>query len=153
MSTWSSRVVVLHGDVPEDGVVEGSGPARWGIFWRMTYGSPASTRAWASSGLRARQGSVAAVEVAGVLLRLGLFAEAVVGVALFHQQPGVLSIGVPALGLDIGGHRAAHVGALVVVQAALRQGAVDDLCGALHLPALVGVLDAQDKGALPRAGR
>ena len=65
--------------------------------------------------------------------------------SLFHQQPGVLSIGVPALGLDIG---AAHGGALVVVQPALRQGAVDHLCGTLHLPSLVSVLDAQDKGAL-----
>ena len=73
--------------------------------------------------------------------------------ALLHQQPGVLSIGVPALGLDIGGHGAAHVGALVVVQAALGQGAVDDLGGTLHLPALVGVLDAQDEGAPGVAGR
>ena len=92
------------------------------------------------------------VKVAGVLLALGLLAEAVVGVALLHQQLGVLAIGVPALGLDIGGHGAAHIGTLVVVQVALGQGLIDELGGALHLPGLVGVLDAQDKGASSVAG-
>ena len=98
-------------------------------------------------GVQGAAGVVGAVELAGVLLRFGFLAEAVVGVALLHQKAGILAVGVPPLGLDIGGHRAAHVGALVVVQPALRQGAVDHLCGALHLPSLVSVLDAQDKGA------
>ena len=85
-------------------------------------------------GVQGAAGVVGAVKLAGVLLRLGFFTEAVVGVTLLHQQAGVLAVGVPPLGLDIGGHRAAHIGTLIVVQAALGQSAVDHLGGALHLP-------------------
>ena len=38
------------------------------------------------------------------------------GAALLYQQAGVFAVGVPALRLDVGGHRAAHVGALVMGQ-------------------------------------
>ena len=38
--------------------------------------------------------------------------------------------------------------ALVVVQAALGQGAVNHLGGPFHLPGLIGVLDTEDEGAL-----
>ena len=92
------------------------------------------------------------VEIAAVLLALRLFAEAVVGVALLHQKLGIAAVGVPALGLDIGGHGAPHVGALVVGEAALRHGAVDHVGSSLHQAALVGVLDAQDEGAPGVAG-
>ena len=93
-----------------------------------------------------------AVKVATVLLALSLLAEAVVGVAPLHQQLGVLAVGVPALGLDIGSHGAADIGALVPGQAALPEGLVDHLGGALHQALLVGVLDAEDKGAALMAG-
>ena len=92
------------------------------------------------------------VELAGILLGLRLFAEAVVSAALFHQQAGVMAIGVPALGLDIGSHGAAHIGAFIVVQAALGHGAVDHVGSALHQAALVGILDSQDEGAAVVAG-
>ena len=72
--------------------------------------------------------------------------------ALLHQQLSVLTIGVPALGLDIGSHRAAHIRTLVVVQVALGQSLVDKLSSAFYLPGLVGVLNAQDKGASGIAG-
>ena len=143
--------LVLHGDIPEDGVVEGGG-ALLGDLLADDIGLPSLN---AGQGLVQRQvpaGVGSARKVAGVLLRLALLAEAVVGVALLHQQSGILAIGVPALGLDIGGHGAAHIGPLVVVQAALGQGAVDDVGGTLHQPALVGVLDAQDKGPSGVAG-
>ena len=137
--------LVLHGDVPEDGIVEGGG-ALLGNLLADDIGLP---RLHTGQGLVQGQvpaGVGSAGKVAGVLLRLALLAEAVVGVALLRQQSGILAIGVPALRLDIGGHGTAHVGALVVVQAALGQGAVDHVGGTLHQPALVGVLDAQDKG-------
>ena len=72
--------------------------------------------------------------------------------SLLHQELGVLPIGIPPLRLDVGGHRATHVGTLVVVQMALGQGAVNYLCGALHLAGLVGVLNAQDERALAVPG-
>ena len=143
--------LVLHGDVAEDGIVEGGG-ALVGDFLADDIGL-----ARIHPGLSFLQAQRAArilttVKLAGVLLALGLLAEAVVGVALLHQQLGILSISVPALGLDIGSHRAAHIGTLVVVQVALGQSLVDKLSSALYLPGLVGVLNAQDKGAAGIAG-
>ena len=90
--------------------------------------------------------------VPGILLALGFLAEAVVGVALLHQQPCVLAVGVPPLRLDIGGHGPAHIGALVMGEAALSHGAVDHVGRTLHQSALVGILNAQDKGAIPAPG-
>ena len=72
--------------------------------------------------------------------------------ALLHQQLGVLAVQRPALGLDVGSHRAADVGALIPGQAALAQGGVDDLGGALHQAALVGILNAEDELAAAVAG-
>ncbi len=109
----------------------------------------------AAQGVLQRQvaaGIGGAVKVAAVLLGLALFAEAVVCAAFFHQQAGILAVGVPALGLDVGRHGAAHIGALVVGQAALGHGTVDDVHRTLHQTALVGVLDAEDKRAAVRAG-
>ena len=93
-----------------------------------------------------------AVKLAAVLLGGALFAEAVIRAAFFRQKPGILTVGVPALGLDIRGHGAAHIGAFVVGKAALRHGAVDHIGGALHQTALIGVLDAQDERAAVAAG-
>ena len=81
-----------------------------------------------------------------------LRAETAIGQTLFHQQLGVLLIIGHSLGLDIGANGAAHVGAFVVVQVAALHGALDDGHGVLHLPLLVGVLDAQDELALIVAG-
>ena len=64
---------------------------------------------------------------------------------LLHQQLGKLAVQVTALGLDVGAHRAAQIGTLVPGQAALAQGVVDDVGGALHQTALVGVLDAENE--------
>ena len=89
------------------------------------------------------------MEAAGLLLALGLLAEAVVGVAQLHQAAGIRSVGVPALGLDIGCHGASHVWPLVVGEAALGQSAVDDLGSALHQASLVRVLNAQRVRTLP----
>ena len=92
------------------------------------------------------------VKLTAVLLGLGFLAEAVIGGTLFHQEPGVFAVGIPPLGLDIGGYRAAQIGSFVVGQAALGHGAVDHIHGAFHLPGLVGVLNAQDEGASVGAG-
>ena len=101
---------------------------------------------------KAAAGIVTAVKVAAVLLALGLFAEAAVSVAALHQKLGVFLIEGPALGLDIGGHGAAHVGTLVVLKVALGHGFVDHVHRAFDETALVGVLDAQDELALAMAG-
>ena len=142
---------VLHGDVPEDGVPEGGSPGR-GNPLADDVGLPR-----VHPGLCLLRGQGAAgvggpVPLAGILLALGLLAEAVVGVPPLHQKPGVPAVGVPALRLDVGGHRAAHVGALVMGQAALSHGAVDHVRGPLHQAALVRVLNAQDEGTAAVAG-
>ena len=93
-------------------------------------------------------GVVSPVKLAGVLLGLSLLAEAVIGRALGYQQMGVFAVQAPPLRLDVGAHRAAHVGAFVVIQAALGHGAVDDIGGAFHQTALVGILNAQDERAV-----
>ena len=92
-------------------------------------------------------GIVRAVELAGILGALRLFAEAVIGAAALDEQLGVFAVGVAALGLDVGSHGAADVGAFVVVESALGQRAVDDVGRALDEAALVGILDAEDEGA------
>ncbi len=81
------------------------------------------------------------------MVPLSVLAEAAVGVPPMDQQFRVLLIGVPPLGLDIGGHRAAYVGTLVMCETTFGHGLVDHIGGALHQTALVGVLNAQDKGA------
>ena len=90
---------------------------------------------------------VRAVELAGILGALHLFAEAVIGAAALDEQLGVFAVGVAALGLDVGSHGTADVGAFVVVESALGQRAVDDVGRALDEAALVGILDAEDEGA------
>ena len=142
---------VLHGNVPEYGVGEDGGTPGGDLLADDVGGAgghldPGLLQAHVPAGVGRP------VKVAGVLLRLGLFAEAVIGVALLHQQLGVLAVQRPALGLDVGSHRAADVGALIPGQAALAQGGVDDLGGALHQAALVGILNTEDELAAAVAG-
>src|SRR5699024_6036656 len=80
-------------------------------------------------------------------------AKAVVGLAVRHQLFGILLEQAHPLALDIGAHRAAHIGALVPQQAGLPAGVVDHVHRTLHIALLVGVLDAQDEGAPGVLGR
>ena len=142
---------VLHGNVSEDGIVERGG-ARLGDLLPDDVGL---TGLHAAQGVLQRQiaaGIGGAVKLAAVLLGGALFAEAVVCAAFFRQQLGIPAVGVPPLGLDVGCHRAAHIGALVMVQAALGHGAVDDIHRALHQTALVRVLNTEDERAAVAAG-
>ena len=77
-----------------------------------------------------------------------LGAEAVVGLALCHQLFGVLLEHPHPLALDVGADGAAHIGAFVPQQAGLPQGVVDDVHSTLDVAALIGVLDAEDEGAV-----
>ena len=109
----------------------------------------------AAEGFLQRQvaaGVIGAVKAAGVLLGGALFAEAVVRAAFFHQQTGILAVGIPAFRLDIRSHGTAHIGALVVGEAALRHGAVDHIGGTLHQTTLIGVLNTQNERAALGAG-
>ena len=135
---------VLHRDVAEHHVVEGGG-AFPGDLLADDIGHAGGHLGPGFLQAQGAAGIVAPVKRAGVLLGLGLFAEAVVGVAPLHQELGVLAVKAAALGLHIGSHRAAQVGTLVPVQAALAQGVVDHVHGALHQAALVGVLDAEQE--------
>ena len=141
----------FHDAIFGDITVEGGGPPL-GDPLADDVGLPGVHPGLGLGGIQVPAGVGGPVELAALLLALRLLAEAVVGVAPLHQQPGILTVGVPALRLDIGGHGAAHVRALVVGQAALRHGAVDDVDGALHQAALVGVFDAQDEVAAAAAG-
>ena len=61
------------------------------------------------------------------------------------EQLGIFLIESPPLGLDIRADRAADIRPLVVRQAASAHGAVNDIDRALHITALIGVLNAQDE--------
>ena len=142
---------VLHGDVTEDGVVEGGGP----LGGDLLPDHIRLTGLHALEGVLQRQltaGIGGAVELAAVLLRGAFFAEAVVRAAFFHQKPGILTVGIPALRLDIRSHRAAYIGTLIVGKAALGHGSVNHIGGALHQTALIGVLNAEDERAAVAAG-
>ena len=139
--------LVLYRDVTEGDIVEGGGP----LVGDALADDVGLARVRPGLGLlRAHvpAGIVPPVKVTGILLGLALFAEAPVGRALGDQELCIAGIGVPPLRLDIGSHRAADVGTLVVGEAALGHGAVDDIRGALHLAGLVGILDAEDEGAV-----
>ena len=141
---------VVHSDVAEDGIVESG--AALGDALADDIGHTGGQLGGHFLGAQVAAGVGSAVKFAGILLRLALLAEAVVGVAQLHQQLGILAVGVTALGLDIGGHGAAHIGTLVVAQAAFGHGAVDHIHSAVHQTALVGILDTQDEGAAVVAG-
>ena len=143
--------VVVHGDVAEDGVVEGGGTGG-GDLLPDHIGLSGGYTGLGYVGVQVAAGIGGTVEVAAVLLALGFFAEAVVRVAFLHQKLCIAAIGVPALGLDVGGHGTAYVGAFVVGKAALRHGAVDHISSAFHQTPLIGILNAQNKGAAGIAG-
>ena len=138
--------LVLHRDVAEDGVVEGGG-ALLGDALADDVGLAGGDAGLCFLKRQVAAGIVRAVELAGILGALRLFAEAVIGAAALDEQLGVFAVGVAALGLDVGSHGAADVGAFVVVESALGQRAVDDVGRALDEAALVGILDAEDEGA------
>ena len=132
---------VFNGDVAEDLVMEGRAALP---------GYPLADNiglAGGGSGVALRAGELPAgigcfFKALGLLL---LFAEAAVGVALFNKKLRIFSVKAAALGLNIGAHGAADVGALVVVKAALLHRAVDDVHRALDVALLIGVLDAQNE--------
>ena len=135
---------VFHGDLPKGGVGEGGGPCM-GDFLTDDIGLAGGQLGRNLLLGQAAAGVLSPVKISAVLLRLRFLAEAVIGVAFLHQQLGEFAIEPPALGLDIRPHRATHIGALVVGQSALGHGTVDELRGPLHLPSLVGVLQAEDE--------
>ena len=137
---------VLHRDVAEDGVVEGGG-ALLGDALADDVGLAGGDAGLCFLKRQVAAGIVRAVELAGILGALRLFAEAVIGAAALDEQLGVFAVGVAALGLDVGSHGAADVGAFVVVEPALGERAVDHIGRALDEAALVGILDAEDEGA------
>ena len=63
-----------------------------------------------------------------------------------------MPVEVPELRLDLGSRWAVYVVVIVMVQAALGNGALDHVRGALHQAALVRVLNAEDKGAVVMPG-
>ena len=81
-----------------------------------------------------------------------LGAEAVVGFARFDQLLGILFEHAHALALDIGADGAADIRAFVPSQAGGAQRVVNNIGCALHQAALIGILNAQDKGAAVMAG-
>ena len=144
------QCVVWHGDVAENLVVEGGLPRGNALADNKVLPRRGPSVGLLTGKLPAGVGSP--VKLAGIGFRLGLFAKAAVGAALFQQELGVFSVKIPALRLDIGSHGAAHVGALVVVKTALGQGLVDNIHRPIHKSALIGVLDAKDEFAAGPAG-
>ncbi|KAF5069328.1 hypothetical protein DSECCO2_234200 [anaerobic digester metagenome] len=147
--------VIVHGDVSEGHVVEG-GFAFPGNLLANDEGL-ACVQIGLNFLLR-QTGAAPVILVNGYALchiffgSVILAAEATISKALFYQQLGVLSVQIPALRLDIGAYGAAHVGAFVVIQSALRHGLVDHVGGVLYQTALIGVLNAQDERTSRVAG-
>ena len=139
---------VFHGDVPKDRVGKGSLPAG-GNFLANHVGY--SGGQLLANLLLGQLPAVSVISPQAVRSVEGgqplLITKTPVGVALLHQKPGISGIEVPALRLDIGSHRAPHVGTLVPVQTALTQCVINHLRRALHQALLVGVLNAQKKPA------
>ena len=145
------KIGVRRGDVAEDLVME----RRFALVGDLLADDPRHTGV--ETALHLLRGKLAAGvvltgEVAGILLGLGLVAEAVIGVTALHKALGVREIRVAPLGLDVGTDRTADVGTLVVVETAVAQRFINDLDRALNLPGLVGVLDAEEKLAVRMAG-
>ena len=145
------EIGVRRGDVAEDLVVERCFP----LVGDLLADDPRHTGVETALHLfrgKLAAGVVPAGEVAGILLGLGLVAEAVIGVATLHEALCVGEVGVAPLGLDVGADRTADVGTFVVVQAAVAQRFIYDFDRALYLTGLVGVLDAEQELAVRVAG-
>ena len=135
---------VFHRDVAKDLVMEG-GAALVGDALADHIGLPLGGKPVRFLPAHAAAGIVPPVKLAAVLLALGLFAEAAVGMAPLHQQLGIFLVKRPPLRLHIGGHRAAHIRAFIVLQVALGHSLIDHIHGALHQAALVRILNAEDE--------
>ncbi len=149
--------VAVHLHVAVDHVVE----ARLALGGDVLADDPGLARVQLRLDLLPGQVQAVLVVLEGLALLLGrlaagvqalLGAEAVIGVAGFHQLFGEGHVGVLALGLHIGAAGAAHVRTLVVAQPGGGHGFVDDLHRAGDLALLVGVLDAQYELAPGAAG-
>ena len=111
-------------------------------------------------GVKVAAGALVALE--GVVARLcgGLVgcellgrAEARIRLALVPQALCGVAVELHAVGLAVGAVVAAHLGALVPVESQPAHGAQDDLSVLLGRAGWVGVIDAQDEGAVVRAGK
>ena len=142
---------VFHGDITEGNIVERCG-ALVGDALTDDIGLTGGQICGHLLGAEAPAGVLSAVKITGVLLGFLLLAEAVVGRALFYQELCVGQIQVPALGLDVGPGGTADVRPLVMVEAALLHGAVNDVRGTLHKTPLIRILNAEDKRAASVAG-
>ena len=141
---------VFHSDITERDIVEG-GSAFLGNALTDDIGFTGCQIGLDLLAAQVTAGISIAVEFAGILFRLGLLTEAVVSSALFHQQLRIGQIQIAALRLDIRTSGTTHIGTLVMGQTAFSHGAVNDIGGAFHQTALVGVLDAEDKSAVSMA--
>ena len=151
-------VLVLPLDVPQEGILE-PGDSLHGNLEPDDVGL-----AGVKVGLNLLRGKVAAVAVvsgghlvhgldgADSVKTLGI-AEAVVGLALFHQLLGVLLVQVEALGLDVGAVFAALFAALVPLNAQPGHGVVEVLDVFLSVAGAVGVLQPQDELAAIGTGK
>ena len=142
---------VFHSNIAEDSIVEG-GAALCGDALTNDIGLTGGNAGLSLIKRQITAGIGSTLEVAAVLLGLALLAEAVVSAALFHQELGVLTVGIAALGLDVGGHRAANIGAFIVGEAALSHGAVDHIHSTFHQTTLIGVFNTQDESTVIGAG-
>ena len=136
--------LVLNGDVAEYLVMEGGSA----LVRDELADNVRLARGGAAVGLLAAHnaaGIVRAVEIAGILLALGLLAEAAVSMSLFDEKVCIFLVQRAALGLHIGADGAADVGAFVMLQMALGHGLVYNVHCALYETALIGVLNAQDE--------
>ena len=101
----------------------------------------------AAAALVALEGVLALLGGLAVGVELLLGAEAGVGLALVPELLGGLLVQVQAIGLCVGAIVAAHLGALVPVQAQPTHGAQNDLRVLVGGTGGVGVVDAQDERA------
>ncbi len=146
-------LAVVHLDVAVDHVVKGRNALAGHLLAdniRLARGKPP---------LYLLCGQVAAAAVVVAHLALGALlgmqslqplgrAEAVVGAAVRHQLLGILAEHPHALALHIWADRAADVRPLVPDKAGLPAGVIYHVHRAINVTLLVGVLNAQDEGAL-----
>ena len=139
---------IVHGDLAENRVGEGGG-----AFDRHFLADDIG-RAGVEKLLDFLPGQIAAVAViaaAGILALNGfqtlLGAEAAVCLALIDELFGKGEIHLSAFALDIGAVVAADIGTLVMLKSRGGEGFVDDVHSALDIALLIGVLNAEHKGA------
>ncbi len=153
------QVLGLELDVAVDGVVDHHVAAVQGDLDAQGVGLSGLDAALGLLGVDVTAGALVALE--GVVTLLGRLlvcgqllggAEAGVGLTLVPELLGSLLVDVQTVGLLVGTEVAALVGTLVPVQAQPLHGAQDDLRVLLGGAGGVGVVDAQDEGAVVGAG-